>query len=214
MKRTAYNTIAALAAITLSTSASAAIVVANGNGDFESTTISNLNTGLASFGLYHGSSTAIEGWTFTGGTSGGNFRWLFEAPIGTQWGPISGDYSLNLTQADSTFANTATTTVTGLTIGLVYDLAFDVAARSGAFGTVTVDVDGTQVGSFNQSIGTSFATQTYTFTASAATASIRFNYGSTLNGNGYVLDNVTVVPEPSAALLGGLGILGLLRRRR
>lgn len=28
------------------------------------------------------------------------------------------------------------------------------------------------------------------------------------------LDNLTVIPEPSAALLGGLGALGLLRRRR
>lgn len=35
-------------------------------------------------------------------------------------------------------------------------------------------------------------------------------------GNGLSFDNinVSVVPEPSAALLGGLGVLGLLRRRR
>ena len=34
-------------------------------------------------------------------------------------------------------------------------------------------------------------------------------------GNGLVFDNIVVtVPEPSAALLGGLGVLGLLRRRR
>ena len=33
-------------------------------------------------------------------------------------------------------------------------------------------------------------------------------------GNGLSFDNINVVPEPSAALLGGLGVLGLLRRRR
>ncbi len=32
----------------------------------------------------------------------------------------------------------------------------------------------------------------------------------------YLVDNVslTLVPEPAAAVLGGLGLLGLLRRRR
>ena len=33
-------------------------------------------------------------------------------------------------------------------------------------------------------------------------------------GNGLIFDNINVVPEPSAALLGALGVVGLLRRRR
>ncbi len=33
-------------------------------------------------------------------------------------------------------------------------------------------------------------------------------------GNGLIFDNISIVPEPSAALLGGLGVLCLLRRRR
>lgn len=52
----------------------------------------------------------------------------------------------------------------------------------------------------------------------------RFNYNDTLAGNNYSTDatssgqnrfvTLTLVPEPSAALLGGIGLLGLLRRRR
>ena len=48
---------------------------------------------------------------------------------------------------------------------------------------------------------------------------LRFNFefGSRWQQNGYVgykeID-VQVIPEPSAALLGGLGMLFLLRRRR
>lgn len=44
------------------------------------------------------------------------------------------------------------------------------------------------------------------------------NSGSETNGNSYEVDfiqiNGTAVPEPSAALLGGLGMIALLRRRR
>lgn len=38
------------------------------------------------------------------------------------------------------------------------------------------------------------------------------NYKGDLTGSSYV--TMTVVPEPGAALLGGLGLLALLRRRR
>lgn len=33
-------------------------------------------------------------------------------------------------------------------------------------------------------------------------------------GGGFFVDGITIVPEPSAALLGAIGVLGLLRRRR
>lgn len=206
--------LAALAAITLASPASAAIVVALGNGNFESTTISNLD-GSIGFGLYQGSFTSLDGWTFSGG-SASTFRWLFDTTADTTYGfgPVLGNYSLNMTQANSTYANVASTTVTGLVGGQSYTLSFLTAARSGAFGTITVDVDGTQVGSFDQTVGTSYVAQSYSFTATGPSATVAFNYGSTVNGNGYMLDNVAVIPEPSAALLGGIGMLALLRRRR
>jgi len=44
---------------------------------------------------------------------------------------------------------------------------------------------------------------------------LRFNFNATENGwSGYAEFDVHEVPEPSAALLGGLGLLGLLIRRR
>jgi MYXO-CTERM domain-containing protein len=44
---------------------------------------------------------------------------------------------------------------------------------------------------------------------SATSGLVTYNFAE---GTGVL--SVTVVPEPTAALLGGLGLLGLLRRRR
>ncbi|OYV04763.1 MAG: hypothetical protein CFE26_15145, partial [Verrucomicrobiales bacterium VVV1] len=44
---------------------------------------------------------------------------------------------------------------------------------------------------------------------------LALGFGSAWGGTKYIDDvRVTIVPEPSAALLGGLGMLALLRRRR
>ena len=69
----------------------------------------------------------------------------------------------------------------------------------------------------------------YTNTSNVETTSQTVNFTSSSNvgdaigfyadlratgGTLGTLDNLTIIPEPSAALLGGLGVLGLLRRRR
>ena len=60
-----------------------------------------------------------------------------------------------------------------------------------------------------------YVKQTLSFTATATTHTFTVsNSGSGSDGSGFLVDNFTVVPEPSAALLGSLGMLALLRRRK
>jgi MYXO-CTERM domain-containing protein len=73
---------------------------------------------------------------------------------------------------------------------------FDMVAGAGDFDTVTVD-------------GNSLTYNVGTDDWSATVGDTTFNFAE---GTGVL--SVTVVPEPTAALLGGLGLLGLLRRRR
>jgi MYXO-CTERM domain-containing protein len=73
---------------------------------------------------------------------------------------------------------------------------FDFVANTGDFDVVTVD-------------GTSLTYNVGTDDWSATAGDATYNFAE---GTGVL--SVTVVPEPTAALLGGLGMLGLLRRRR
>lgn len=211
MKRN-HAFLTALVAISLASSAGAAIVVAGGNGNFESTIVTDMNYYGDGNGIYDGGLTSVEGWTFSGG-SNNTFRWLFNNL--SPYGPVVGTYALNLTQANALFANVATTTVSGLTVGQNYTLSFDTAVRSGvSSASITVKVDGTTLDTINQSVGTTYVTKSYSFTAAGPTATLAFEYGNTVDTDGFMLDNVNVVPEPRAVLLGGLGMLALLRRRR
>jgi MYXO-CTERM domain-containing protein len=73
---------------------------------------------------------------------------------------------------------------------------FDFVAGAGDFDVVSVD-------------GNSLTYNVGTDDWSATSGLVTYNFAE---GNGVL--SVTVVPEPTAALLGGLGLLGLLRRRR
>lgn len=121
--------------------------------------------------------------------------------------------------------NAGTVNLTGLTIGYTYRiqaLVYDGRGDVGIPGR-TVTFDSTNLGQY--AFGVSGVTwgngllATGTFVATAVTQSFTneaFTSGGASRGgqlNALTLYQ-TAVPEPSAALLGGLGMLVLLRRRR
>ena len=107
------------------------------------------------------------------------------------------------------FSGTWGSALTGITITpnttywfRVVGSDLDLAGRSYTLGFSTDGVSyvstGPLTGFHSALVGSDF--ETVTFESGAGTI--------------LTLDNVSVVPEPSAALLGGLGLLALLRRRR
>ena len=77
---------------------------------------------------------------------------------------------------------------------------------------------GQQTRSGTSRTGANTVTETYTSTAAYSTVDLEFRLGNVSGSTRVLVDDVrldvTPIPEPSMALLGGLGLLGLLRRRR
>lgn len=207
--------LAAFAAITLAGSASAA-TIAGGNGSFETVT---LGTPLAT-DLWYLTDVTISGWTLEVRTPSVNGAVWFMG--GNDYGPASeGYYKVNVLSGGTSYF--LSTTIAGLTVGNSYTVNFDARQRDGsAYGNFDVVVDTTvPSGGFDITpTSTAWAQQSFTFTATASSHTLKIaNYdyttqGFTAGGNGFMVDNFSVVPEPGAALLGSLGMLALLRRRR
>jgi hypothetical protein len=111
--------------------------------------------------------------------------------------------------------NAATIDLSGLDIGTQYTVQFFSSTPDGNINSTTritsggvqsaqFDLDGAHVGGQTRYIIASFTadsgSQSFSITGAEPT------FGALVIG--------TVIPEPSAALLGGLGLLALLRRRR
>ena len=199
------------------------------NGSFETPVVP-----VGSFSSFAVGSSAITGWTVVGpaGTSvspvNGTFTQngvAFIAQDGVQWLDLTG-FNINSTEG---VAQTV-----GTTVGNLYQLSYFVGNTTGGgiFGTSsTVNVSVTGVATFSDTNSTVSPTAqnwqqfTHTFVAAATSTVLQFSNSDPATDNNNGLDNVVLldlgpavgaVPEPDtyAMLLGGLGLLGFMARRR
>jgi hypothetical protein len=199
------------------------------NGSFETPVVP-----VGSFSSFAVGSSAITGWTVVGpaGTSvspvSGTFAQngvAFIAQDGAQWLDLTG-FNINSSEG---VAQTV-----GTTVGNLYQLSYFVGNTTGGgiFGTLsTVNVSVNGVATFSDTNSTVSPTAqnwqqfTHTFIATSASTTLALFNGDPASDNNNGLDNVVLldlgpavgaIPEPDtyAMLLGGLGLLGFVARRR
>jgi len=201
-----HATVAMFMAMLWCTAAGAASIV---NGSFE------VGPAPGQWITLPSGSTSITGWTVIGHSI--DYQ-------GSVWEASDGDRSLDLSGNAAGGIAQVVTTVPGITYELSFDLAGNVAGPPGIY-EVRVTT-----GSSNQTFG--FDTTGYTlqnmgwqtvqlqFTAGSQSTTLAFEslvpgyYGPAIDNVG--ISEVTVVPEPSTAMLTGVALAGLagLRRRR
>ncbi|BCU79849.1 PEP-CTERM sorting domain-containing protein [Luteolibacter sp. LG18] len=122
---------------------------------------------------------------------------------------------------DGVFANNGTTGFVTLSLtGLAANSSYAITVYGGRNTSWTSGSAAIQSGDGTSTLGTYGNRQSLTFTILAdntGAASFRFTeQGGTNTADSATLNamSITAVPEPSAALLGSLAVLGLLRRRR
>ena len=166
-----------------------------------------------------GGATSFDGISFTAGTTSfdGSYNGFHDVNNGSPLLSSEGAYG--------NAGSAGTVSLTGLTSGNTYRvqaLVYDGRGDVGIPGR-TVQFDGIDQGQYANGVsGVGWGNGllvTGTFVATAATQdfTIEAFLGTASKGaqlNALLVHETAVVPEPSAALLGGLGMLALLRRRR
>lgn len=195
------------ACITLAaTSANAATTIPLTNSTFETT------TGGGSFPL-------ATGWTSVNTATHAAFPRGNNSGLGTRFGYTTGIGYQTLSGPGNQYEADKTYTFQGLIVdndtaalngpNITFELGYFVGATYNTLQSAVYDADG--LTDWTLSNGVSFNT-------GLASPAIGKDIVVVLRGStgGVWFDNVTLtsVPEPSAALLGGLGMLVLLRRRR
>ncbi|MEP2777191.1 MAG: PEP-CTERM sorting domain-containing protein [Luteolibacter sp.] len=103
--------------------------------------------------------------------------------------------------------NLVTITISGLNSLATYDLAFGGANAANNNFTMTTSLNGTP-------LGTSSTDRYYTANGVSGASNIVITINDNVRNSGIASLEITQVPEPSAAMLGAIGMLCLLRRRR
>ncbi|MCF7676220.1 MAG: PEP-CTERM sorting domain-containing protein [Akkermansiaceae bacterium] len=168
-------------------------LVNNGTADINFLNVNPGASTLVGSGITIGASSDWVNWGTSGSNSSiaGTFGTVLDSNIGIEipGGPTS-----------------ATITLSGLNSGTTYRVQF----FADSTGNNTQSISGS--GSMN-SLSGQFVTGTFTADGLAQVLDVSFTSGDFGVANALTIGAVPV-PEPSAALLGGLGLLGLLRRRR
>ena len=137
---------------------------------------------------------------------------------GTESAKLSTGFGYLQYGGETANGSTVSYTLTGLTANTNYTFSFFSAAWSTADRTGTLD-GSDDVGNtyaIDQSSATGGKIYQYAYNTGASTSftMTMTNTSTAINNGIHTFAFANTVPEPSAALLGGLGMLALLRRRR
>ena len=171
------------------------------NGTFEAYTGAAFTNG---FQTVNAGSAALVGWTVSGTSVD-----IIEGAYGAVTG-----YSIDMLGSPGPGAiSQSFATVTGQG----YTLSFDLSVNNGSSNNNALYVDLTGSSQVAFAGSTPFTTQTLNFVATGTLTTLMFTSGAS-GYSGAVIDNVSVsaVPEPEtyAMLLAGLGLMGVIARRR